>query len=229
MGNEINVTNFKTLLLPRKAVTMIRDTEGNTKPLAATLDGALITEDYVAGLVADGRVFHARVGSASTAVALDSSWANTDPDLTMDVPAGTTVIPLRIAVLYDTFGTDALCETMTLVSQTLGASNAGTLFTSVNYRLRHTRKSVCRVYVGPTVSTGYTGTYFELYRDCFQSVGDQSAGNGGLNYRVEWNYLDNPPVPLIEGDAQMSTWGVSTTPTGYIDWVWAEIPSLPTP
>ena len=160
---------------------------------------------------------------------MDASWANTDPDITMDIPAGVTVIPLRIAVVFDTFGTDAVAETMTLVSQTAGAASAGTLFTSVNYRLRHTRQSACKTYVGPTVTSGYTGTYFELFRDCYQLVGDQSAGEGGIPYRVEWNYLDNPPVPLIEGAAQMSTWGVSTTPTGYIDWVWAEVPSLPAP
>uniref|UniRef100_A0A6M3LQR6 Uncharacterized protein n=1 Tax=viral metagenome TaxID=1070528 RepID=A0A6M3LQR6_9ZZZZ len=226
----IEVTNLNTELLARKSVSPVRETEnGKLASFWATLDGAGVTEELVQALVADGRVFHARVGEATTPVTLDASWANTDPDLSMDIPSGVTVIPLRVAVIYEAFGTDAVVETMTLCSQTLAASSAGTLFTSVNYRLRHPRASVVKVYVGPTVTSGYTGTYFELYRDCQQTAGTQAAGEGGINYRVEWNYKNCPPCPLLEGSATMQTWGVGQASSGYIDWVWAEIPSLPTP
>lgn len=213
----------------RKAVSPTRETSTTIDRVWATLDGGLVTEEVVQALVMDGRVFHARVGSATTPVTLDSSWANTDPDISMDIDGGLTVIPLRIAVVYEAFGTDAVVETMTLVSQTQAAASAGTLFTSVNYRLRHTRNSGVRVYVGPTVTSGYTGTHFELFRNCYQLAGTQAAGEGGLPYRIEWNYKQNPPCPLIEGKATMQTWAVAQASTGYIDWVWAEIPSLPTP
>lgn len=227
---SIELTNLNTEFLARKAITPLRETsDGQKEMLWATLDGGLITEEAVQALVMDGRVFHARVGSATTPVTLDGAWANTDPDISMDIPGGTTVIPLRIAVVYEAFGTDATVETITLCSQTLGAASAGTLFTSVNYRLRHTRNSAVKVYVGPTVTSGYTGTHFELYRDCQQLAGTQAAGEGGIPYRVEWNYKKNPPVPLLEGDATMQTWGTGQATSGYIDWVWAEIPSLPTP
>lgn len=226
---SVELTNLNTELLVRKAVSPQREDSTTNEKLWATLDGAGITEEAVQALVMDGRVFHARVGKDTTPVTLDATWANTDPDISMDIPAGLTVIPLRIAVVYEAFGTDAIVETMTLVTQTLGAASAGTLFTSVNYRTRHTRDSLAKVYVGPTVTSGYTGTYFELYRDCQQLAGTQAAGEGGIPYRVEWNYKKNPPVPLIEGAASMQTWGTGNATSGYIDWVWAEIPSLPTP
>lgn len=227
---SMELFNINTELFARKAVSPLRETsDGQKQPLWATLDGAIINDEYVQALVMDGRVFHARVGSASTPVTLDASWANTDPDISMDISGGITVIPLRIAVVFEVFGTDAVIETMTLCSQTLGAASAGTLFTSVNYRLRHTRDSQVRVYVGPTVTSGYTGTYFELYRNLQQTAGTQSAGEGGIPYRYEWNYKTSPPVPLLEGAATMQTWAVGQAATGYIDWVWAEIPSLPTP
>jgi hypothetical protein len=226
---SVELTNINSELLARKATSPQRDSEGTIEKLWATLDGAGVTESVVQALVMDGRVFHARVGLDTTPVTLDAEWANTDPDLSMDVPGGITVIPLRIAVIYEAFGSDAIVETITLCTTTLAAASAGTKFTPINYRLRHSRDSACSVYVGPTVTSGYAGTYFELFRDCQQLAGTQAAGEGGIPYRVEWTFLKNPPAPLLEGDASMQTWGTGQATTGYIDWVWAEIPSLPTP
>lgn len=226
---SVSLTNLNTELLARKSVTPDRETCTTIEKLWATLDGAGVTEEAVQALVMDGRVFHARVGLDTTPVTLDPGWANTDPDISMDIPGGLTVVPLRIAVIYEAFGTDAIVETITLCTTTLAAASAGTLFTSVNYRLRHSRTSSVRVYVGPTVTSGYAGTYFELFRDCQQLAGTQAAGEGGIPYRVEWNFKKNPPTPLLEGPASMQTWGTGNATSGYIDWVWAEIPSLPTP
>jgi hypothetical protein len=213
----------------RKSITPRRSDSTEIDRIWANLDGAVVTDEFIQALVADGRVFHARVGEATTPVTLDPAWANTDPDLVIEVPSGLTVIPLRIAVIYEAFGTDLTVETIILCSGTPAASSAGTLFTSVNYRLNHTRGSACKVYVGPTVTSGYAGSYLELYRDCQQLAGTQAAGEGGIDYRVEWNYKKCPPAPLVEGDAQISIWGTGQATSGFIDAVWAEVPSLPTP
>lgn len=226
---SVELTNINSELLARKAVSPQRDSEGTIEKLWATLDGGIVTDEYIQALVADGRVFHARVGSETTPVTLDASYANTDPDFTLEVPAGVTVIPIRLAVIYEAFGTDLTVETIILVSNTAAASSAGTLFSSVNYRLRHPRASVCKAYVGPTVTSGFAGNWFELYRNCQQLAGTQAAGEGGIPYRVEWNFKKDPPAPLVEGGAQISIWGTGQATTGFIDAVWAEIPSLPTP
>jgi hypothetical protein len=227
MGEVSYATLSGLPLEARKSVSPIRETSTTVDRIWADLDGAIITEEKVSALVADGRVFHARVGSASTPVTLDGGWANTDPDLVIEVPSGVTVVPLRMAVIYEAFGSDAIVETIVLCSGTAAASSAGTLFTSVNYRLNHPRQSVCKVYVGPTVTSGYAGDYFELFRSCQQLAGTQAAGEGGIEYRVEWNYLKHPPTPLIEGTAQISIWGTGQATSGYIDAVWAEVATLP--
>lgn len=225
----VSLTNLNTELLARKAVSPQRDPEGTIEKLWAGADGQLISDSYIQALVADGRVFHARVGLDTTPATLDAAWANTDPDISMDIRAGITVIPLRVTVIFEAFGTDALAETMTLVSQTLGASSAGTIFTSLNMRTRHTRGSAVTVHVGPTVTSGYTGDHFELTRGTHQLVGTMAAGEAGPDSKFEWTYKQEGWAPLIEGDASMQTWAVSQAATGYIQWVWAEIPTLPAP
>jgi len=226
--SDIELTKLNTELLARKSVSPLSEyADGKKDAVWSTLDSALITVPYLQALVMDGRVFHARVGSASTAITLDADWANTDPDISMDVPAGITVIPLVVRVEYDAFGTDDLAETMTLCSNTLAAASAGTKFTSVNYRLRHTRGSACSVYVGPTVTNGYAGNYYELYRNGYQHAKTMEAANAGVPSSFLWTYKKDGTAPLLEGNASMATWAVSEAATGYIHWVWAEIPSLP--
>jgi len=122
---SFGLTYLNNDLLVRKAVSPQRETsDGNKDILWGTLDGALVGEDWIQALVMDGRVFHAYFGNASSPATFDTAWAATDPDLTMDIPAGTTVIPLRITIVCENFGTDLLAETMTLVSQVLGADSA---------------------------------------------------------------------------------------------------------
>ena len=226
--SDVELTKLNTELLARKSVSPIRETaDGKKDAVWSTLDSALITVPYLQALVMDGRVFHARVGSSSTAITLDADWANTDPDISLDVPAGTTVIPLVVRVVLDAFGTDDLCEIITLCSSTLAAASAGTKFTSVNYRLRHTRGSACSVYVGPTVTNSYAGNYFELSRDTYMHVQTMSAGEAGPPNTFLWTYKKDGAVPLLEGNASMATWAVSEAASGYIHYVWAEIPSLP--
>jgi len=219
-------------LAARKAISPQQDTAGQLKPIWADLDGAVITQDKVAALVADGRVFHAYVGNASTPVTLDAAWANTDPDLSLDAPAGITVIPLRVVVVLEAFGTEALFETMTLCSKTLAAASAGTKFTPINLRTRHTRESACSVYVGPTVTSGYTTGAFELFRECIQkavTVGTGDDDSTAYPTKFEWNYLKDGPAPMLEGQASMATWATSQAASGYIQYVWAEVPTLPSP
>ena len=217
-------------LAARNATTPQRESsDGFLKPLWASLDGAAVNLPYIQALVTDGRVFEAYVGSASTPVTLDAAWVNTDPDISLDVPSGITVIPIRITVVYEAFGTDALAETMTLCSKTLAAASAGTLFTPINYRTRHTRASACKVYVGPTVTSGYTTSAFELFRACNQLCGTMAAGEAGPPNKFEWSIFKDGLAPMLEGEASLQTWAVSQESTGYIQYVWAEIPSLPTP
>jgi hypothetical protein len=189
-------------------------------------DGALITADWVQSQVFKGNVYHAYVGNATTPVTLDASWANTDPDWSLDVPNGRLVIPLRINVIMEAYGTTALFETMCLCSKTLGAASAGTAFVPINMKTRTGGGSSCACYVGPTVTSGYTAGCFELFRNVqakavtIATAIDTSTWQENV---TEWNYMNNAPAPILEGDASLQVWATSQAASGYMNIYWVEL------
>lgn len=185
-----------------------------------------LTSDFVMSQVVKGNVFMAYVGADTTPVALDASWANTDPDISIDVPDGRLIIPLRISVIMEAYGTTALFETMCLCSRTLGAASAGTAFNPINLRTRTGGGSACAVYVGPTVTSGYTTGAFELFRNTqakavtIATAIDTSTWQHNV---TEWNYLSNGPAPVLEGNASLQVWATSQAAYGYINIYWLEL------
>ena len=209
--------------------SVTRVTGDGTQWMAArgTRDGSLFACDWIQALVLEGRVYMAYVGSATTPITLDASWANTDPDISLDVPDGTAIIPLAIKVVLEAFGTTALFETMTLVSRTLAASSAGTAFTPINIRTDAPQSSNCSVYVGPTVTSGYTTGAFELHRDCLQKAATISTADDDQGHKpnlFEWTLGQNGFAPVLVGPASMATWATSQAASGYIQYYWAEVP-----
>src|SRR4029077_10167349 len=67
-------------------------------------DGALFVADYVTKLGLHGRIINASVGVSITPVtfATTAAWAITQPSLSIDVPAGTAVIPISFQVALQT-------------------------------------------------------------------------------------------------------------------------------
>jgi len=210
----------------RKAVTPLWETGDTNKGLPwAQRDGSLVTVDWAQALANMGRVFFGYVGIDTTPATLDAAWANTDPDVSLDVPQGTTAIPLRITVIYEAFGTDLLAETITLVSRTPTAYSAGTLLASIPTRTDGPVSSACKFVQAPTVTSGYTAGAFELFRDVYQLVGTMAAGEAGPNPKREWAVGLDGVAPVLVGPASMATWAVSQAATGYIQYQWAEVPS----
>lgn len=188
-------------------------------------DGSLVTVPWVQAQIVAGKGFHAYVGQATTPVTLDASWANTDPDISIDVPDGRIIMPIMVKVVMEAYGSTALFETMTLCSRTLAASSAGTAFVPINLRTRTGGGSNCSVYVGPTVTSGYTTGAFELYRASIAKIAtvatgdDDSSRHDGI---FEWNIGKQGYAPLLEGNASLATWATSQAASGYIYIEWLE-------
>ncbi|KKL47270.1 hypothetical protein LCGC14_2337250, partial [marine sediment metagenome] len=71
--------------------------EGSTGKLRLNRRGELVGIDQYQQWVADGRVFVASPAARETAEAIGStSFSDTDPALLLDIPSGTTAIPLEI-------------------------------------------------------------------------------------------------------------------------------------
>ena len=189
-------------------------------------DGSLVSVPWIQALLLKGKVFHAYIGSATTPVTLDASYAATDPDISLDVPDGTAIIPLCIRVVMEAYGTTALWETFTLCSKTLAASSAGTVFTPINMSLRSAGASACKVYVGPTVTDGNTTGAFEIGR-CTQSkavtIATAIDTSTWQPEAFEWSYLKQGFAPVLHGEASMATWVISQASSGYIQYFWAEL------
>lgn len=192
-------------------------------------DGSLVTMSFLQSLSLAGKIFFANVGSATTPVTLDAAYANTDPDISIDVPDGTSIIPIRITAIYEAFGTDAVVETSTLVTKTLGVASAGTAFVPINMRTRAAGGSRCAVYVGPTVTSGITPGAYELFRDCHQLAGTMAAGEAGPATKFEWNISKEGFAPVLDGESSLQTWATSQAASGYIQIVWAELPTIEIP
>lgn len=194
---------------------------------AGLKDGARISADWVQSLALRGKVFHAYVGSATTPATLDASYAATDPDISLDVPDGTAIMPLCIRVVVEAFGTTALFETFSLVTKTLGNSSAGTAFTPINMATRQGGGSNCKVFVGPTVTDGSAHTdAFELGRHTYaKAVTIATADDDNSIYPTyfQWTYKDMGFAPILHGDASLQTWVTCQAATGYIQYWWAEL------
>uniref|UniRef100_A0A6M3XVE8 Uncharacterized protein n=1 Tax=viral metagenome TaxID=1070528 RepID=A0A6M3XVE8_9ZZZZ len=198
---------------------------GTYTDVKVSKDGALLTQEWVLAQVIAGNVFHAYVGQATTPVTLDAAWANTDPDISLDIPDGRLIIPLEVKVVMEAYGTTALFESMTLCSRTLAAASAGTAFVPINMRTRTGGGSNCSCYVGPTVTSGYTTGAFELHRWTYaKAVTIATADDDNSIYPAEfvWSYKDHP-APVLEGNASMQTWATSQAASGYISWYWIEL------
>lgn len=192
-------------------------------------DGALVSADWIQSLVLRGRVFHAFLGTATTPVTLDASYANTDPDISMDVPDGVSIIPLSIRTVVEAYGTTLLFETFTLITKTLANSSAGVAFTPINMSTRQGGGSAVKVFTAPTVTNGAGhADAFELGRETYaKAVTVATADDDNAIYptHFEWSYKTAGFAPVLTGDASMQTWVICQAVTGYVQWWWAELPS----
>lgn len=212
----------------KQTTSVERKSEGSEIEIRTTRDGALVSVPWYQALVLEGRVFLAYYGSASTAVTLDASWANTDPDISIDVPDGITILPLVVDVVMEAYGSTALFETMTLCSKTLGAKSAGTAFTPINLNTRSGYGSDCLVYTAPTITSGYTTGAFEIYRACVSKIATLATGDDDssrLDHHYTWSAFKEGFAPVLQGEASLSTWATAQTTSGYLKIIWAELPS----
>ncbi len=71
-----------------------RAKDGNELLERLLRDGSFIAADWFVAMALEGRVFTANYGQAVTAVTCKTGFTPAQPDMNLDVPAGTTVIPL---------------------------------------------------------------------------------------------------------------------------------------
>ena len=188
-------------------------------------DGGIVSADWIQAKMMEGKAFHAYLGSASTPATFATSYVNTDPEMSVDIPSGVAIIPLRVTHVMEAYAaTAALFEVITLCSKTLAAASAGTEFHPIALNNRGASGSACAVYTAPTVTNGNTTGAFELYRAVIQNVITLNTGidTTSIDPNIfEWNYAQRGYAPVLRGESSLQTWAICGAGTGYIyiDWL----------
>jgi len=199
-------------------------TSGNRQLIGAwgTPEGALNVGSQYDAMVARGRVFVANAGTLTAPLSGNDSLVNTDPDLLIDVPEGTSIKPLFVGVNYETVGTTLLAECVMSASASLGAQSGGTGITAVSLRTRGGGSTRCTITSAAT-ATAQSGNVFEFFRHQVQLVEDMAATEVGWDDRnFRWNAGVDGPAPLLIGDSSLMIWAASQATTCFITAIWAE-------
>ena len=206
-----------------------RSGQGNFTGAAGTLEGGLITADLAYLLGLNGDIYVAN-GALDTSVATWNAGAlDTDaPDFVIDVPSGTTIVPLKIDIYYESVGASGIMETMVSVSKTLGATSSGDDITPVNIRTGDAGTSSCTVTsaVANAGATVQTGLKYEFFRHGFQLAEDMAATEPGWpEKQYTWSAKKEGIYPILDGEASLFIYACSTTPKGFITVIYYEIDS----
>ena len=205
--------------------------EGQDRPARSNRRGELVTADYLQQFVHDGRVFCINSGTGTAPASFAGAYVATTPDVYIYVPLGTTIIPLAINVLYEAVGTESTMEIVATASVTGDSSAGGTGLTIYPMRLDNPRSSVCTATAAGTVTSPNSGTFFDFWR-AMRPLTDTVATteNDRHELKFSWSAKTNP-APLIVGTTAgtggscLALWAASQAGTGFIEVIWAELPS----
>ncbi len=220
----------------KKGVTSVpRETaDGTFMPARGNRDGALFTADWVMGLALEGRVFCANAGTYTTPISMSEGSAidNTEIDFLVEVPNGTTVIPISIDIYFEVFGSNGALEIMaSLGTGGTFAYTGGSAVTPTNMRADAPHKSGCTIYTGMNnaVCTYHTVNVSEFWRDGAQkAVTKTTATNSISNWdRVvySWSLKDKLAPPVAVGACDISIFMSGQAPTAFVTFIYAELPT----
>ena len=194
-----------------------------------TRDGAPFSADWVLARCMEGRVFAAHGGTATGPITFGAgSISETEQDLVIYVPTGTTIGILEVNVQMEAFGTNAIFETMGKIGTYTTANTGGTAVTVRNLRSDAPFTSNCTVLSACTTvaSTGLTGA--EFFRDGRQVAKSLTTAAGvhvAQPMKFSWNHKAAGYIPLVVGSGACAIYAASQAGTGFITVVYVEIPS----
>lgn len=211
------------LYLNAKQQNISRASDGTLVGLRGTRDGAFYSVDLYRALALEGRTFIAQLGSASDPSTAMDAYNAVRPEMVVDVPDGTTIIPLLIQIHLESHGA-TLHEAFALASRTLGnAPGNGTVIIVKPVRTDN-----------PGIASRCTA-YATLTGDITTPVSTGSIEFWRSGHPVDWDVAGEPtPMmlwsaqrhvpPIIVGSGSLTIYASGTTPTGFIVVSWAELP-----
>jgi len=218
----------------QQTTSVSRVSEGNDVYIRALRDGSLSTAGLFQALAIEGRMFQATVGTLTGPSTFASTAIDgTEPDLIVEVPAGTTILPVSLQIYMEAYGTNAIFECLASYGTggSKGAATGGTAVTPVNLRSDGPYGSACTVYstINDATATYVTGNIVEFWRDGAQvAITKATAVNNIANadfVKFEWSVAKYGFQPVLVGASQLFVNAMSQAGTGFMKLVYAELPS----
>jgi hypothetical protein len=196
---------------------------GQRTPVSGTRDGAIYVQDWVLNMAVEGRVFHTAVGSLTTPTAFRVGITTLQPELVIDVPAGTSIIPVELAVYWET-AAGTISELVAMTGTAVRGAGTSTAGSALSTRTDRPVTSGCSVYYTYSGNaTAMSGTV-EFWREGFTFVHATTEGNPLMKF--VWAVNRNTPQVIVgPGSVSLYIGGTGAAPTGYITATWVELPS----
>jgi hypothetical protein len=186
--------------------------------------GDLFSADWKWHLLQQGRIYVATDADANDAVTGQTSFADTTPTFSLEVPAATTCFPFLVRLnQVGTVAGGAITVNMALSTAAGSYASAGTAEAIYNAKTDVTAAGACILYSTPTATTG------RLTKNLYSTplIGPDVSPAEGVFKEVIWTpELAGHPVALVGPSALgVFTWAGSTGPTWAWTFVWAEVPT----
>lgn len=168
-----------------------------------------------------GRIFVSSDADQNDRVTGQTSFANTTPTFMIDVPSGTTCIPLFVNLTQSgtVAGGDIAVEIE--IDKIDRYNTGGTEEKAYTSRLKN-RTNVCKLYSGATANSGYGIRVFAA--TIAPDVSPAEGAVQGPYWQAEIPYLIDGPGAFL-----VYTYAASTGPTWEWSIAWAEVPTLDLP
>jgi len=199
--------------------------EGGAASVRLNPRGELVTADIWQQFVFDGRVFSTSNVARETAAAMgtaSATFADTDPALLLDVPLGTTAIPLEIQLNQGGTVAGAMIAVLITLDDKVRYSSGGVEVTPQNLRYDEPNTSSCSFYEGTTdiVSAAATDDVTLFSKFLIQDI-DAPMGS-----QIFWSAREHV-APALVGPASLViyAYAATTQPSFWWNVTWAELPT----
>lgn len=219
--------------ITREVSSVSRGTsDGPLRSLRGTRDGAVFTADWYLAAALEGRAFGVNHGTGTDPVTTNAgALIVAEPDLIVQVPADTTIIPVYLEYAIEDTATGGPVEVVAVASSAATqATSPGTGLTIYNMRTDAPITSNCTASRTNTSGvTPYTGNFIEFYRGYAGDATDQHGSNTAQTVnsatRAHWSASDTMVPPIMTGVSQIGVYMVGSGLTGWITLIWVEMPS----
>ena len=208
--------------------------DGDLMALRGTRDGAVFTADWFLAAALEGRAFGVNHGTGTTPLATDpGALVVAEPDLLIQVPVGTTIIPTYIEYAIEDTDTADPLEVVAVASSAATQSASGTAGTALTIHNMRTDDPIASLCTADYTCTGgvtpYTGNFIEFFRGYAGDATDQyqaaTAQTVATATRYNWSASKTMVPPIMTGVSQLCIYVVGTVATAWITVIWVEFPS----